>query len=67
MGLIAFGVRAVFYYGFLLLFSKYMLAIVLLIGGVTHVVVTKACTGYGAGPPLFSVVVTSLSEAEACS
>ena len=53
IGLIAFGVRTVFYYGFLLLFSQYMLAIVLLIGGVTHVVVTEAYIGYRAGPPLF--------------
>ena len=40
-----------------------VLAIILLIGIVTGGVVTTACPGYWAGPPLCSVVVISLSGA----
>ena len=44
--LICFGVRAVFSIDFCHLFSQCMLAVILLIGGVTNVVVTRACNGY---------------------
>jgi len=46
VGLIFFGARAVFSMDVYLLFPQCKLAIVPLIGGVTGVVVTRACTGY---------------------
>ena len=52
-GFSIFGARAVFSMDACCLFPQYMLAIIPLIGGVTGVVVTTACTGYRAGPPLF--------------
>ena len=41
-----FGARAVFIMDNCCLFSQCVLAIIPLIGGVTGVVVTRACTGY---------------------
>ena len=41
------------------LFPQCMLAVFPLIGAVTDVVVTRACTGYWVRPPLCSVVVTA--------
>ena len=52
VGLIFFGVRAVFSVDACCLFPQCILAIIPLIGGVTGVVVTRACTGYWLGPPL---------------
>lgn len=44
------------------LFSKYMLAIIPLIGDLTSLMVTRSCSGYCEGP-LHSVVATTLSGA----
>ena len=46
MGLIFFGARAVVSVDACHLFPQCMLAIIPLIGGVTVVVVARACTGY---------------------
>ena len=46
MGLNFFGARAVFSIGVCHLFLQCMLSIIPLIGGVTDVVVTRACIGY---------------------
>ena len=46
VGLIFFGVRAVFSMDACHPFPQCMLAIIPLMGGVTDVVVTRACTGY---------------------
>ena len=46
LGLIVFGVRVVFTIDVFHLFPQCMLAIIPFIGGVTDVVVTRACTGY---------------------
>lgn len=40
-----------------------LLAVIPVIGDVTGVVLTRPCTGYLAGAPLGSVVVTALSGA----
>ena len=45
-GLIFFGERAVFCIDVCHLFTQCILAAIPLIGGVTDVVVTRACTGY---------------------
>ena len=45
-GLIFFGVSAVFSVDVCYLSPQCMLAVIPLIGGVTVVVVTRACTGY---------------------
>ena len=56
-----FGVRAIFFYMHACCVSlQVVLAIVPLMGGVFHVVVTRASTGYWAGLPFCSVAVTAL-------
>ena len=46
MGLVFFGVKAVFSVDACHLFPQCMLAVIPLTGGVTDVVLTRACTGY---------------------
>ena len=46
VSLIFFGERAVFSMDACCLFPQCMLAIILLIGGETGILVTRACTGY---------------------
>ena len=46
VGLIFFGARAFFCMNVCHLFPQCMLAVIPLIGGVSDVVVTRACTGY---------------------
>ena len=58
-----FGAKAVFGMDACHVFPQGVLALLPLIGGVIGVVVTRACTGCWAGPPLCSVVVTALSGA----
>ena len=57
-----FGVRAVF--GLLCLSSGCTGPCLLDIGGVFDIVLTGACPGCWAGPPLLSVIVTTLSGVE---
>ena len=53
MGLMFFGVRAVFSMDACHVFPQCMLDVIPLIGGVTGVVVTRACTGYQVPPVSF--------------
>ena len=57
--LIIFGARAVFSMDACHLFPQCMLAVIPLIGDVTDVVVTRACTRYCVGL-IYSLVVTAL-------
>ena len=60
MGLILFGVRAVFSIDACHLFPRCMLIIIPLIG-MTDVVVTRPWPEYLMGPPLCSVIVNAVS------
>ena len=62
-----FGVRAVVGMDACNVFSQGVLTIIPLIRSLISVVVTRACTGYCAGPPLCSMVVTALSGAGSAS
>lgn len=57
---IFFGTRAVFNMESCHLFLQYIMVIIPLIGDVADVVLTRACTGYWMGIPVFFVVVSPL-------
>lgn len=57
-----FGMKGVFSVDVCHLFPQCMLGVILLIEPVIDIVVTRTFTVYCEGHPLFSVVVTALSE-----